>query len=196
MPISDRRRRFTPQRGFTYLLVLVMVAIIGYGLARAGLWWQTEAQRNREAELLFVGDQYRRAIERFLAAQGNTPSFPRTLDDLLLDPRFADTRRYLRKRWPDPISPATEWGLIIDPETRGIAGIYSQAPGRPFKQGGFKTEYDFFKDSDSYGDWKFFIEPPDKDDDADTSTPPPGGDDAPIGGLQPPPLPEPLPEAP
>ena len=150
------------QRGFSYLLALALIAIVGYTLGQAGLLWKTESQRIREAELMFVGDQYRRAIEKFLYAQPNVPRYPAELDDLLLDPRFPDTRRYLRKPWRDPVDPKLAWGLIIDPETRGIMGIYSRAAGRPVKQGGFEKPYEAFDNSESYAEWKFFVPLPEK----------------------------------
>ena len=48
-------------RGFTYLTVLFMVAILAGGLALIGEVWHTSAMREKEAELLFVGQQYRKA---------------------------------------------------------------------------------------------------------------------------------------
>jgi len=152
------------QQGFTYLLALAMIAIIGFSLGQAVMVWKTESRRIREAELMDVGDQYRRAIEKYLNAQPNVPVYPRYLEDLTLDPRFPDTRRYLRREWRDPINPKLDWGLIIDPETHGIMGVYSRAPGRPIKQGGFKLPYKEFDDSASYAEWKFFVPPPEKKD--------------------------------
>jgi len=45
------------QRGFTYLTVLFIVAILLGGLAMVGEVWETSAKRDKEAELLFVGNQ-------------------------------------------------------------------------------------------------------------------------------------------
>ena len=53
------------QSGFTYLYVLMLIALIGMGLAAAGTLWRTEAPRAHEAELLFVGAQYRQAIRSY-----------------------------------------------------------------------------------------------------------------------------------
>lgn len=159
MPISSGQHP-AAQRGFTYLLVLVLIALVGYGLGRAGIVWKTEAQRIREDELLFVGTQYKRAIEAYLKAQEGVARYPARLEDLLLDPRFATTKRHLRKLYPDPLAPKGEWGLILDPDTRGIAGVYSQTEGTPIKQGNFAREYDFFVDSPSYAGWRFFVPPP------------------------------------
>ena len=50
------------QAGFTYLTVLFVVAFMGIGLAVTGEVWRTTVLRAREAELLWVGNQYRLAI--------------------------------------------------------------------------------------------------------------------------------------
>ena len=58
------------QKGFTYLTILFVVAIMGAGLALTGQVWHTAAMRDKESELLYVGNQYRKAIERYLMASG------------------------------------------------------------------------------------------------------------------------------
>ena len=55
-----------------------------------------------EAELLYGGNQYRRAIERYYVS--GPRQFPRALEDLLKDPRKPGTERYLRKLYIDPLS--------------------------------------------------------------------------------------------
>ncbi len=65
----------TPQqRGFTYFGVLVLVVLIGLMLAAAGEVASQQAQREREAELLFVGHQYRDAIERYFPFNHRFPT--------------------------------------------------------------------------------------------------------------------------
>ena len=59
MRIGEFQRR---QRGFTYLTLLFAIAIAGIVLAKTGIDWSQDAQREKEKELLFVGDQYRHAI--------------------------------------------------------------------------------------------------------------------------------------
>jgi type II secretory pathway pseudopilin PulG len=58
------------QRGFTYVGLLLAVALAGVALAAAGMLWSTTAKRDKEAELLFVGDQFRRAIARLRGTPG------------------------------------------------------------------------------------------------------------------------------
>ena len=55
-------RRNNRERGFTYLWVMFTVAITGVLLAGAGQLWRTETQREKEKELMFIGEQFRLAI--------------------------------------------------------------------------------------------------------------------------------------
>src|SRR4249919_429740 len=88
-------RRPAREAGFTYLGVLFVVVAFGLGLASVALVWRTAVQREREAELLFVGKQYRQAIASYYAS--GQREFPARLEDLLLDPRFPDVKRHLRR---------------------------------------------------------------------------------------------------
>ncbi len=140
------------ERGFTYLTVLFMVAILAGGLALVGEMWQTNDQREKEAELLFVGNQYRKAIERYYLL-GPQRQYPRSLEDLIKDPRRPGTERYLRRLYPDPVT-GKEWGLVKAPDG-GIWGVHSQSEARPLKTGGFKQRDAEFANAQRYADWKF-----------------------------------------
>jgi type II secretory pathway pseudopilin PulG len=144
-------------RGFTYLTILFMVALMGVGLALTGQVWHTAALREREAELLQVGNEYRKAIERYYLS--GPRQYPRTLADLLKDPRQAGTVRYLRKLYPDPVSGKDEWGLVRAPDG-GIAGVYSTSEQMPLKSGGFAVRDKELEGKTKYSDWKFVATPP------------------------------------
>jgi type II secretory pathway pseudopilin PulG len=139
------------ERGFTYLGVLYIVAIMGVLLAIAGQAWHTQVVREREEELLYVGDQYKKAIARFHLAGGR---YPRELAELLKDPRRPDTQRYLRKLYPDPITGKNEWGFVRSADG-GIAGVFSLSEDKPFKVAGFKLEYAGFEGREKYSEWQF-----------------------------------------
>lgn len=140
------------QRGFTYLTALFMIAILSGGLALVGEMWLTQTQREREAELLFAGHEYRKAIERYYL-NGPQRQYPRTLQDLLKDPRRPGTERYLRKLYRDPIT-GGEWGLLRAPDG-GILGVHSLSEAKPLKTGGFKLRDAGFENAQRYADWKF-----------------------------------------
>ena len=142
--------------GFTYLTVLFVVAIMGAGLSLTGEVWHTAAMREKEAELLYVGNQYRKAIERYFLAGPRL--YPRTLADLLKDPRKPVTERYIRKLYPDPLTGSDEWGLVKAPDG-GIMGVYSLAKGVPLKRTGFQPRDRSFEGAPSYQEWRFLYEP-------------------------------------
>jgi type II secretory pathway pseudopilin PulG len=143
-------------RGFTYLTILFVVAIMGIGLALVGQMWQTAAVREREAELLHVGNEYRKAIERYYLS--GPRQYPRNLADLLKDPRQPGTVRYLRKLYPDPVSGKDEWGLVTAPDG-GIGGVYSTSENAPLKSGGFAVRDRGFEGKTKYSEWKFVFIP-------------------------------------
>jgi type II secretory pathway pseudopilin PulG len=145
------------QAGFTYLTVLFVVAFMGLGMAMAGKVYRTTVLRAREADLLWVGNQYRRAIEAYTKRGGGL--YPRSLDDLLKDPRDPGVRRYLRRRYPDPITGSDEWG-IVKAADGGIMGVYSRSEGPPLKTAGFRIADAAFEDASAkYSDWKFVYAP-------------------------------------
>jgi type II secretory pathway pseudopilin PulG len=147
-------RRRAP--GFTYLTVLFVVAILMGGLALVGEMWETAARREKEADLLFVGNQYRKAIERYVVA--GKAQYPRTLEDLLQDARQPSTQRYLRRLYPDPITGKNEWGFVKGPDG-GIGGVYSLSEAPPMKIAGFKARDAALAGGQKYSDWKFVYTP-------------------------------------
>jgi type II secretory pathway pseudopilin PulG len=147
----------TTTRGFTYLGVIFMLALLGSGLALLGEVWHTAAQREKEAELLFAGNQYRKAIERYFLAGAR--QYPRTLDDLLQDPRRPGTERHLRTRYPDPITGKPEWGIVQAPDG-GIMGVHSLSHATVIQSANFRLRDRAFEGLKKYSDWKFVYTTP------------------------------------
>ncbi len=144
------------ERGFTYVAVLFAIAFMSLGLALTGEVWRTALARDRETELLYAGNQYRRAIERYYL---NGPrQFPRALQDLLKDPRKPGTERYLRKLYFDPLTGKNEWGLVKAPDS-GIMGVYSLSEDSPKKVANFGFANREFEGASKYSDWKFIYNP-------------------------------------
>ena len=143
-------------RGYTYLTVLFVVAMLASGLAVIGEMWHTAATREREAELLHIGNEYRKAIERYYLA--GTGQYPRSLADLLKDPRQPGTVRHLRRLYPDPVTGKDEWRLVRAP-TGGIAGVASTSEAAPLKVSGFRVRDAEFEGKSKYSDWQFIYAP-------------------------------------
>lgn len=132
-----------------------MVALAGVALAGAGTLWSTTVKREREAELLFVGEQFQRAITAYYEnGPNNVRQFPAKLEDLLQDRRHQVTRRHLRKVFFDPITGTRDWGLVRGPGG-GIIGVFSQSEAVPIKRAEFATAYAQFAAAKSYRDWQF-----------------------------------------
>lgn len=149
-------------QGFSYLIVLFAVAALGAGLAAAGIVWEKAASREKETELLFVGNAYRRAIASYYErTPGGVKTFPRSLDDLVKDPRFPNTVRHLRRLYKDPLTNSLEWALIAAPGG-GIMGIYSTSEAHPIKMANFDLPNRVFEERAAvlqekmtYRDWQF-----------------------------------------
>lgn len=150
------RRR---SEGFTYLTVMFVVAILLGGLAIVGEVWETQTRREKEAELLFIGNQYRRAIGLFYeSTPGGVKRYPRSLEELVKDPRTPTTQRYLRKLYPDPVT-GKEW-VAIKGADGGVQGVHSASEEAPLKIAGFRVRDASFEGAAKYADWKFIHTPP------------------------------------
>src|SRR5262245_46462733 len=148
-----RAARRARANGFTYAGVLIAVALVGVSLAVTGEVWQTAVQRERERELLFVGDEIRRAITQYYeSTPGTGKQFPKSLDDLVRDNRYPTTHRYLRKVYLDPMTGKREWGFVKGPGD-GIMGVYSLSRKTPLKRANFPPECAAFEKAESYAAW-------------------------------------------
>lgn len=144
--------------GFTYIGVLMLVAISGIGLAGVGIVWHQDAQREREKELLFIGEAFRHAIGSYYEnTPGGTKQYPKKLEDLILDNRFPMTKRHLRKFYTDPFAHESAWGLVL--QQGQIIGIYSMSELVPIKTTGFLPQYETFGSAGKYSEWKFTYTP-------------------------------------
>jgi len=147
------------QAGFTYLTVMFIVAILLGGLAIVGETWETSARREKEAELLFIGNQYRRAIGLYyLATPGVIKTYPRQIEDLLKDPRQPGTVRHLRKLFPDPMT-GKEF-VVIKGADGGVQGVASSSDLAPLKVANFRVRDAIFEGAQKYSEWKFIHTPP------------------------------------
>ena len=150
----------TGERGYTYLMVLFMIAIMGVMLAAGAQVWHQAAQRERERELLFIGNQFRQAIgQYYLRSPGSVKNYPNALDDLLKDGRQLATQRYLRKIYRDPITGEAEWGLV-QVAGSGITGVYSLSQEEPLKSSNFRLADAALDGAAKYSDWKFVYTSP------------------------------------
>ena len=81
-------------RGYAMAALLVGISVMTIMLSMALPVWRTAVKREREAELVFRGEQYAHAIELFSRRNGG---FPPSLDVLVQG-------RYIRKLYKDPMT--------------------------------------------------------------------------------------------
>lgn len=147
------------QGGFTYLAVLFLVAIMSAALAATGIVWHQAGQREKERELLFVGDQFRQAIRLYYErTPGGVKRYPPRLEDLLADPRQPGLQRYLRKIYRDPLTKESNWGIVRTADG-GIMGVYSLSQETPLKTGNFRQLDQAFENKSKYAEWQFIHNP-------------------------------------
>jgi type II secretory pathway pseudopilin PulG len=148
--------RLTLQSGFTFLGLLAVIMIMGLFLTIAARVWSVSEQRDKEAQLLYVGDQFRNAIGAYFAFGSQ---YPLTLQQLVLDDRSPVPRRYLRQIYLDPMTGDTDWNLIKDPSGVGIMGVASKSKLVPIKRRHFADIEFGFANKDCYCDWQFLYSP-------------------------------------
>jgi len=158
-----------------YSLVILMLAafVLAVGLLIAVPVWQTQIQREKEAELIFRGRQYVEAVRLYQAK--NPGTFAKSLDELL-------RKRFLRRLYKDPMTKDGKWNVILQygnlsqsgsasvgrgSQTQGSAmkvlvvpqdnlsavdnprvlGVVSSSPKKSFR---------IYNDGETYDQWLFF----------------------------------------
>ena len=169
--IAVGNMRIKAQRGFTYLTVLLLVFILLLGLSAASEQVATVAQREREAELIFAGEQYRNAIASYYQnSPGGLKQLPLSLESLVLDKRSINPIRHIRRLYQDPITRSNEWGVVKTPQGE-ISGVYSLS-NEPVLTTINSTNLSLSSYTDenssqlkmvSYSEWKFVYKPDNKD---------------------------------
>ena len=146
------------QRGFTYLGLIILVAILGL-VGAAGLKMGSLLQRQAaEQELLDIGAQFSDALYSYaVATPAGQPQQPSSLADLLRDPRSPQVRRHLRKLFVDPVTGRAEWGLLFQPGSHGIIGVHSLSQAAPLKVGNFEARFTGFEGKAHLSDWQFMM---------------------------------------
>ena len=146
------------EKGTALLTVLVLVVIVGLAASAASQSLKALMQREREAELLWRGLQYRQAIGRYYSVKsGAQQMFPAKLEDLLRDPRFPGTVRHLRRLYVDPVTGA-DWELVKDPAER-IIGVRSTSDLEPFRKASFPKGLENLEGKTAYREWEFVFTP-------------------------------------
>jgi type II secretory pathway pseudopilin PulG len=146
-----------PASGLVLLALLIMLILVGVGALAAAEVWSTTLKREREAELLFVGEQYRRAIESYWKMTPGRRAYPPSLDVLLTDNRFPNPVHHLRRIYRDPMTESGEFEPIVS--ANSLLGVHSTSTDAPIKRAGFRPQYTQFENAESYEQWQFIFLP-------------------------------------
>jgi len=147
------------QTGFTYIALLIIVAVIA-AVATAALGAGVAIQqRDTEAELLAIGLEFRQALQSYAdATPAGQPTEPREIAELLRDPRYPGVRRHLRRIYPDPLTGQMEWGMVRLPDGR-ISGMHSLSKTPTIRHTGFAAGLEGLEKAESHDAWVFALMP-------------------------------------
>lgn len=110
---APRWSRGTSQDGYAMAALLIAMSVMAVFMTVALPVWNTQAQREKEAELVFRGEQYARAVMLYQRKFAN--ALPPSLDVLLND-------RYLRKKYKDPVT-GGDFQLLSGASTQANVGV-------------------------------------------------------------------------
>ena len=155
------RRPPREQGGLVLIALLLMLMLVGIGALSAAEVWSTARKREREVELLWVGDQYRRAVESYWrTTPGPRKVLPASIDQLLNDDRFPNPVHHLRQAYRDPMAEDVEFEPIVI--NNALVGVHSTSKQAPMKHAHFPKRYEQFgaPDVQDYSQWLFEFIPP------------------------------------
>jgi len=114
--------------GYTLVVVVMVVAIMAIMMAVAVQTVSFQMKREREAELIFRGEQYVEGIRLYRQKYGR---YPMRMKEL-----WEANPRVLRQKWTDPITGSEDWGVVFlgqgGQQVGGAGG--PTAPGQPRSQ--------------------------------------------------------------
>ncbi|KAF3998294.1 type II secretion system protein [Glaciimonas immobilis] len=170
------------KRGFAYLSVLIIVAVMSIMAFKLSGDLSVRLAREKEADLLFNGDQIASAILSYYESGPVRGCYPPNLNVLLEDRRDFHVMRHLRKIFIDPMwSSATAkagsdsagsaesvapikitdiadggWEIVKNESDR-IIGVHSKSTQQPFKQRNFPNGRKDFEGKTQYAEWIFTV---------------------------------------
>lgn len=153
----------TERRGAALIMLLLILSVMAVGLLAAVPLWQTQMQREKEAELIFRGRQIVEAVRVYAARYPG--QYPESLEELY-------EKRCLRRLYADPMTPGGEWNLLLLPGDAGTGtgGSAQRVLLVPEKRisavqaprligvvsSSTKTSFKIFNRASSYDRWLFY----------------------------------------
>src|SRR5436309_12143342 len=111
-----RARGMAGTDGYAMAALLVSLSVMAVLMTAVMPVWKQAAQREKEAELVFRGQQYVHAIQLFQRKTG-PGTYPPSVD-------FLVQQKFLRKKYKDPITNG-DFVLVsaVAPVTQGATGV-------------------------------------------------------------------------
>ena len=100
-----RRIRQSAERGYVMLYIVALLGVLAMAAYRIVPQYAFDARRDREEELLFRGEAYRKAIQLYVRKLGR---YPNSLEEL----QDTNNTKFIRKLYEDPMTEEGEWRLI------------------------------------------------------------------------------------
>ena len=107
-------------KGYTLVALMIGLTVMAILIAAVLPLASTEAQRDKEDELIFRGFQYAEGIRTFRRRYGR---YPNSLKEM-----YEIRPRTLRKLWKDPITNSSNWGIVSLTTGAPLPGTTSPAP--------------------------------------------------------------------
>ncbi|MES2260838.1 MAG: type II secretion system protein [Pseudomonadota bacterium] len=153
---TGKPARFRRDAGFTYLSLIILLAIVGLVCATTLKLGALMRRSAAEQDLLNIGAEFSDALQSYAkATPPGQPTQPPSLKELLRDPRFPNARRHLRKIYVDPMTGKAEWGIVALAGTTGVLGVYSLSDAKAVKVANFPARFQAFEGKQYLSDWKF-----------------------------------------
>ncbi len=110
--------------GYTLVAFVVTLAVMSIMMGVAVQVISFQARREKEAELIFRGQQYVEAIRLYKMKYGR---YPNSLKEI-----WEAKPRVIRKKWKDPITDSWYWGIVHPGQEGGKVGRGGKGPGGSF----------------------------------------------------------------
>lgn len=127
--VLPQAREVRPREaGFTLVMLVMVIAVMSIMMGVAVQAVSFQMQREREAELIFRGQQYVEAIRIFKAKYGRNPMRMKEIWEA--DPKV------IRQKWKDPITNSENWGIIFMGQERQVGRqVVGLGEGTPLPTG-------------------------------------------------------------
>ena len=120
------RHQRSSEAGYTLVMFVLVIAVMSIAMGVAVQTVSFQMQREREAELIFRGEQFIEAIRLYKIKYGR---YPMQLKEI-----YEAKPRVLRKKWKDPITDSENWGIVFLGQEGGRPGQRGRqlaGPGAP-----------------------------------------------------------------